>query len=700
MRIAQVILVLILLAGVASARASTITVNTLEDSTAADGLCSLREAIRNANAAGTVGNNDCVGGEAAGNIVAFDPGLTGGKILLSGQALPTITRTLEIVGPLAPLQPITIDGNSQSRLLIVNGSVELRIARLDLVNGTSDENVAHGGIMLAADGAQVELVHMNISGGLTSGNNTRGGAIAVIDSKLYLDNVSLEDNESLLTAGALYARESQVTAIDSNFQANRSRGGTAVELLDSQAVFNRTIFSGNEQPALGFSGGAIRSLNSELELMDTLFTQNVSSAGSAIWADGGELTLRNSEIRDNVAIQSGTVAFTNGSFLIDSTTIAANQITGVGAGAFSVSDANGQVVNSTLSGNSTGSASGGAFRLSRSQVELLHTTVANNISPGNEVFVFGSAESPASLHLLNSLFFGDQCQAGSNSEIISIGTISDAPGCAPLLTPSDLIELQSLASVSGSTEVHALGPGSVAIDAAGNCLGAYGIENDQLGSTRPGGDQGSCDAGAYENGGPSPKADLSLDLALSSMSAEPGQSVSLTIQLDQAGPSPAGLIKVSLTLPGDLTVINAQPDLGDFDPGLAEWIVPAVAPGSSSQLVLTLVGEEPGSFSITGQASSYTLDPDAANNSDEVLLMLIDAEDDQIFSDRFVQSSSTYNQHTVVAAIPTAATRSRSTELNGADFKVSFHHEKTRKARRSLNRRIIGRVGFTGDRGP
>lgn len=612
-----------------------IVVTTLVDSTAADGLCSLREAIRNANAAGIVGNNDCAPGQAEGNVITFAPELAGGAILLGGDPLPTITRSLEIQASMGPQPAVILDGNSQSRLFRVSGEIDVVMRHLSMRNGISNQSLANGGIMVIENGARVTLEQLSISGGLAGGNLTRGGGIAVIDSELTLAIVTFEDNESALTAGALYVRDSHLSVVDSNFVGNRSNGGSAVELIDSQATFIRTIFFGNEQVQVAFNGGAIRSLNSDLVLVNAWFEDNSANAGAAVWAEGGELTVRSSQFENNLSLGSGILTFAEGNFLIEGTTFLGNSVSGVGAGAFSLTDATGRVINSTLSGNSTGSAAGGALRLTRSQVELIHSTVANNSSPGNEVFIFGSAESPARLDLINSLVVGNRCQAGQNSQIVSLNSLSDSSGCTPQTVPTELINLQPLDSALAFTSLHALGGDSIAIDAAGDCLSGLDLVQDQRGLPRPAGDQARCDVGAYEYQGPSPKADISLGLALSSSSVEAGQSVTLTVQLDQAGPSPAGQTVVTLSLPSELAVSHVQPGGGSFNPDSAEWTVPPLGAGSSSQLSLTLLGGQPGSYPIAGHASSYTLDPELANNQASTVLQVNEAGSDRIFNDRF-----------------------------------------------------------------
>src|SRR5271155_2827274 len=87
--------------------ANTITVNTLSDSsTAGDGLCSLREAITNANSASDTTAGDCVAGTGNDTIV-FSLGGT----IPAASTLPSPGAVLEIEGS---GQWTDIDGGSAS----------------------------------------------------------------------------------------------------------------------------------------------------------------------------------------------------------------------------------------------------------------------------------------------------------------------------------------------------------------------------------------------------------------------------------------------------------------------------------------------------------------------------------------------------------------------------------------------------------
>jgi CSLREA domain-containing protein len=99
---------------------STITVATNGDNLTDDGLCSLREAIFNANS-NSQPYDDCVGG-SADDAIQFNDALGTSTITL-GSVLPNITDTagLTINGG----GDITIDGNDTHRIIVILGDVPL-----------------------------------------------------------------------------------------------------------------------------------------------------------------------------------------------------------------------------------------------------------------------------------------------------------------------------------------------------------------------------------------------------------------------------------------------------------------------------------------------------------------------------------------------------------------------------------------------
>ena len=109
--------------------ANTITVNALIDSNvASDGICSLREAITNANAKSDTTGGDCVAG-TGNDTIAF--GVSGTIAVAS--TLPSIANTVEIDGT---GQTITIDGGGANSIF-VNTSGALTLNNLTISNGVT-----------------------------------------------------------------------------------------------------------------------------------------------------------------------------------------------------------------------------------------------------------------------------------------------------------------------------------------------------------------------------------------------------------------------------------------------------------------------------------------------------------------------------------------------------------------------------------
>ena len=112
-------------------RAATITVNNLTDptNTFANGFCTLREAINNANASGNdVTGGDCAVGSGNDNI-QFS---VTGTIALRA-SLPVIDFILTISGPTASPPSITIDGGGKVEAMLSTGTLTLQY--LTIANG-------------------------------------------------------------------------------------------------------------------------------------------------------------------------------------------------------------------------------------------------------------------------------------------------------------------------------------------------------------------------------------------------------------------------------------------------------------------------------------------------------------------------------------------------------------------------------------
>lgn len=209
--------------------ANTITVNTLLDSSvASDGICSLREAINNANAKSDTTGGDCVAG-TGNDTIAFS---VSGTIAVAS-TLPSLMNTVEIDGT---GQTITIDGggansvfvNSSGALTILNnltisnavttgnGGGVLNNGNLTVTNSTFLDNSANtGGAIFNSDVGVLNVTNCTFSGNI--GTSGGGGAIftnngGTITSSTFSANSSVS---VVNTGAAIYGNGSTITVSNS-----------------------------------------------------------------------------------------------------------------------------------------------------------------------------------------------------------------------------------------------------------------------------------------------------------------------------------------------------------------------------------------------------------------------------------------------------------------------------------------------------
>jgi hypothetical protein len=184
------------------------------------------------------------------------------------------------------------------------------------------------------------------------------------------------------------------------------------------------------------------------------------------------------------------------------------------------------VLNSTISGNSAAECPGGGL-YDQGAAQISFTTIFGNtaLGSGGNIFADGTVTT-----FKNSIVADG---TPDNCEVIDAGTIVDGGGnlstdaTCSTFTQVTLAELNlgPLADNGGPTQTHALLVGSVAIDAAPDCLDIDGatVTEDQRGEPRPvdgdGDGTATCDIGAFElqDGGEPPPPDDLPDLTVTKL---------------------------------------------------------------------------------------------------------------------------------------------------------------------------------------
>ncbi|MDY7012731.1 MAG: DUF4347 domain-containing protein, partial [Cyanobacteriota bacterium] len=296
--------------------------------------------------------------------------------------------------------------------------------------------------------------------------NGSQGAIVLTSGQLDIDT----NNGNLTISGAFGASN---VAIDGN---GASRVFNITD--DGSTTFDRlTIRNGNTTQ----SGGGIRNTG------------------------GGLLTITNSTIANNNATPRGGGIYSDGNVVVTNSTISGNTTSNRGGGIYGEGAVT--ITNSTISGNSANNRGGGIY--SGGLLTVTHATITQNRGnnpAGGGVFSAGGG------NFSNSIISGN---LGSRAQGPDVATPNN-PNAPPingnarnligstvgfsgtLGTGSDIVNpnpgLAPLDDYGGSTQTHALLPGSPAIDNGNSAVGT-----DQRGASRPSGS--AVDIGAFESQG-------------------------------------------------------------------------------------------------------------------------------------------------------------------------------------------------------
>lgn len=500
-----------LLSGTRAAHAATITVDDLTQTTAtsaADGKCSLAEAITAANSDAAV--DSCTAGLGADVIQlpagAFDL-LSAYSSAFPYEAMPQVTSKLTIQGPASGTA--TIQRNPVAPLLrffAVTATGNLTLKKLTFTKGVSPYSDAIGSVgTLTVDsctfqgngGSQdaVNYTVLDITGGTATVSNSTFAAnkafsLFVQGAQATLSNDTFTAN----TAAPMHLRGSSVVAVSgSSFDQNVGSGGPS-------AIFAQ-LASGT------------------LAVSDSTFTANVTpETGSAtIYSQGGTVSLTRCTVDGNQAPYGGAVQVQGGTFTISDSTLSDNTASQVG-GAIQFSAGPTSTLslkNSTLSGNSTQGDGGAIWTDSAGSIVLNNVTISNNQAAGKGGgLAIPTNASVGTVTLSNSILAGNKntnsapdCSTGAGKFLTSHGynLIGNNAGCTVVASTGDQVgtatapidaKLAPLANL-GATFAHGLLAGSPALDHAAPASATTPCEpKDQEGTARPIG--ADCDVGAIE----------------------------------------------------------------------------------------------------------------------------------------------------------------------------------------------------------
>jgi hypothetical protein len=327
-------------------------------------------------------------------------------------------------------------------------------------------------VLQATGIAQITLADLTIRNGSTSdlgGGGINNGGVLSLQSVTVMNNSSNQYGGGIFNSGDLTLHNSQVIS-------NTSAAGGGGVMIWSNGVMTvtKSLIADNASS----QGGGIFSLNTLYIEDSTLSGNSVDQFGGGLMVADGVSTLMNVTVSENQADSYGAGVLNNiGVLFLTNVTISGNSaptytgLANIGAGAEAT------VLNSTIAANLViggGTRYGGVVN-SDAVISIKNTIVANN--GGRNCLASGTWTS-----LGNNMGSDNYCAFTQSGDVMNIDPL-----------------LGSLGNYGGGTQVHALLPGSPAID-HGNNSGCPAT--DQRGVARPvdGDNDGAatCDLGAFE----------------------------------------------------------------------------------------------------------------------------------------------------------------------------------------------------------
>ena len=412
--------------------AATITVDTIDPGIAADGWCTLSEAIENANADAAV-HADCAAGSGA-DILELGVGLTYTLVAAHtpNKGLPEITSEITVNGHGSTVAR-DLAAPDEFRIVSVAATGDLTLNDLTL-SGGSLSLYPGGGIYnvggLTLNRCTVAQNESNDCGGI----DNSGGTVVMTDS-VVSENTALSSYGGGLCNRA-YSADATMTLTRTQILANSAHGeggggivtvagsGRSASLTltlctvsdntapsvpgilqnlfgsytnaHSTMLIDRCVISYNIAKSNTALGAGVLSLGAAgletvAEIRDSVIEDNEGAVGAGVEAwRRARLTITDSIIRNNTAseVAGGILVGELAHLQLERSAVYGNIVTGgteLWGGGIGVVDATATIVNSTVSGNSAGAAAGGVGAFSSvdyggygATVEIFDSTITKN----------------------------------------------------------------------------------------------------------------------------------------------------------------------------------------------------------------------------------------------------------------------------------------------------------------------------------
>ena len=315
-------------------------------------------------------------------------------------------------------------------------------------------------------------------------------------AEIVIDRDVVLNGEGLLTVDAQWRH--RVVSVREGVSAELHR----LDLIRGVARYGGGIAN---EGSLTLRSGAVEDCITDLFWDDS----NGPVGGSGVY-NAGEMLIVDTTVSDNNGNHTrggGILNASTATLTLESSTVSGNLVgvdNGDGGGAGIKNDGEMRIVNSTISNNEASglfSSSGGGIANS-GRVALIYSTVAaNEAQSADAIGNYQDAYLEVSASIVDGEC-GEFASQGSEATWVSNGYNVESPGhSCKFEDPTDQtrviaedLDLGPLERNGGSTQTHALGAASVAIDVISESQ--CHVDADQRGQPRPSGV--ACDVGAFE----------------------------------------------------------------------------------------------------------------------------------------------------------------------------------------------------------
>ena len=359
---------------------ATIVVNTSADVEAADGLCSLREAVRAANTNAAV--DACAAG-TGNDRIGFSPTVGTMAITLSSGEL-TISDDLLIDGTMPFGNRTVVDGNNASRIFDVAADVNASFAALILRNGNSGAGGSAapdaGGAVDVKSGGSATFTDTDVTdsvAGVNGGGIHGAGDTDIVITTTAGGSSTIRGNEARgadagMGGGGVWGAGRTTIRGNVTVSGNRATGtagsGGGVFNRGGVLVITDATISGN---SANRAGGGVEDFgdddaDTDVTLTNVRFLNNTIATaapgnGGGFHSGGGDTVVDGGRFESNTAVEGGG-AWSSGTIAFRGTTFSANVGTGAaaanGGGGFFSQGSTATLTDVVLRGNSATGAAG------------------------------------------------------------------------------------------------------------------------------------------------------------------------------------------------------------------------------------------------------------------------------------------------------------------------------------------------------